>query len=134
MPHPEAPIRRTLMTVILITCGAVILVMSAGSFVYELLTYRQSTVQNLATVGQMIATNSTAALAFNNADDAREVLSALKAERHIVAAGVYDSRGNLFATYPADLAIGVVPAAPPADGSHQQHGHLIRLEPVVQGG
>ncbi len=134
MPTPEAPIRRTLMTVILITCGAVILVMSAGSFVYELLTYRQSTVQNLETVGQMIAANSTAALAFNNADDAREVLSALKAERHIVAAGLYDSRGALFATYPADLAIGVVPVAPLADGSHQQRGHLIRLEPVVQVG
>ena len=134
MARAEAPIRRTLMSVILITCGAVILVMSAGSFVYELLTYRQSTVQNLATVGQMIAANSTAALAFNNADDAREVLSALKAERHIVAAGLYDSRGTLFATYPADLAIGVVPVAPLADGSLQQRGHFIRLEPVVQGG
>src|SRR5882762_7502447 len=111
MPRRETPIRRTLMTVILTTCGAVVLVMSAGSFIYELLTYRQSTVQNLATVGQMIAANSTAALAFNNADDAREVLSALKAERHIVAAGLYDAHGALFATYPASLPAAALPAS-----------------------
>ncbi len=133
MARRETPIRRTLMTVILITCGAVVLVMSAGSFIYELLAYRQSAIQNLTTTGQMIAANSTAALAFNNADDAREVLSALKAERHIVAAGLYDASGAVFATYPENLATAALPAPPFVAGSRQERGHLISVEPVVQG-
>ena len=134
MTTRETPIRRTLMTVILITCGAVVLVMSAGSFIYELLTYRQSTIRNLTTIGQMIAANSTAALAFNNADDAREVLSALKAERHVVAAGLYDTNGALFATYPSALRAAALPATPLALGTRVERGHFISFEPIVQGG
>jgi PAS domain S-box-containing protein len=134
MARGETPIRRTLMTMVLVTCGAVVLVMTAGSYFYELLTYRQSTTRNLSTIGQMIATNSTAALAFNNPDDAREVLAALKVERHIVAAGLYGSDGALFATYPAGLLPAALPAALGAPGYRQQNGHLIGFEPVVQGG
>jgi PAS domain S-box-containing protein len=122
------------MTMVLVTCGAVVLVMTAGSFFYELLTYRQSTIRNLSTIGQMIATNSTAALAFNNPDDAREVLAALKVERHIVAAGLYGSDGALFATYPAGLSPAALPTAPGAPGYRQENGQLIGFEPVVQGG
>ena len=36
----------------------------------------------------------------HNPNDAKEVLSALTAERHIVAAGLYDKSGTLFAKYP----------------------------------
>jgi PAS domain S-box-containing protein len=134
MPLGETPIRRTLMTVILVTCGAVVVVMSAGSFLYEFLTYQQSTVRNLSTVGQMIAANSTAALAFNNPDDAREILSALKVERHIVSAALYDSSGALFASYPAALPTVGLPAAPGESGYREDRGHLVGFEPVAQGG
>src|SRR6266478_5209339 len=134
MAHTEPPIRRTLMTMVLVACGAAVLVMSAGSFVYEVLTYRQTTVRNLSTIGQMIAANSTAALAFNNPDDAREILSALKVERHIVAAGLYDAEGALFATYPAGLPAAALPRAPGASGYREEQAQLIVVEAVVQGG
>ena len=42
-------------------------------------------------------------MAFGNERDASEILAALKAERHIVAAGLYDRDGKLFSRYPADL-------------------------------
>ena len=72
------------MAVILLTSG-VVLLLACGTFLtYELLTFRQTMVRNLSTLAQVIAANSTAALAFDNHDDAKEVLSALAAERHIV--------------------------------------------------
>src|SRR5438477_2218766 len=43
---------------------------------------------------EAIAANSTAALAFVNADDAREVLAAFKAQPHVVAARLYLSDGR----------------------------------------
>jgi len=52
------------MSMVLLTSGAVLLVSTAASFAYEFLTYRHSALQNLATLSQIIANNSTAALAF----------------------------------------------------------------------
>jgi signal transduction histidine kinase/ActR/RegA family two-component response regulator/uncharacterized membrane protein affecting hemolysin expression len=133
MPHRSRPIRRTLITALLLTSGAAMLTTALAFFAYDFLTYRQSTLRNLATLGAAIAANSTAALAFDNADDAREVLSAFRAESHVVAAGLYTRSGKLFASYPA--ADAALPAALALqDGYRFEQGHLIGVQPVVQGG
>src|SRR5882672_8607078 len=95
----RTPIRRRLMSMVLLTSGAVLLLSTAGSLTYEYLTYRHSAIQNLATLSQITANNSTAALAFENSEDARSILSALKAEPHIVVGALYDRNGALFASY-----------------------------------
>src|SRR5437867_10175716 len=130
----DRPIRRKLTTIILLTSGAVLLLTCAAFFAYELLTFPQTAVRNLSTLGDLIATNSTAALAFENQDDAQEILAALKAERHIVAAGLYDKEGRLFSKYPRDLPAGALPAAPGDDGYRFARSHLAGFQPVVQGG
>ena len=128
----DTPIRRKLMTMMLVTSGLVLLLTSAAFVTYEVVTFRQTALRQLATLGQVIAANSTAALAFANPDDAREILSALKAEHHIVGATLYDGQGQPFARYP-DTATG--PSRPPeADGYRAERGHLSGYEPVVQGG
>ena len=86
MSAQARPIRDTLMTVILLTCGAVLLITSAAFVAYEYVTFRQLTVRNVKILGEAIAANSTAALAFDNPDDAREVLAAFRAQPHVVAA------------------------------------------------
>jgi len=121
------------MTIILLTSGAVVLLTCTAFFAYEFLTFRHSTVRNLSTLGSIIANNSTAALAFANQDDAKEVLAALKAERHIVGAVLYDKDGKPFSRYPADLPTNAFPGAPQMDGYHFEHSHLVSFQPVVQG-
>src|SRR6266849_1868409 len=106
----DTPIQRKLMTIILLTSGAVLLLTCSAFFVYELLTFRQTTVRQLTTLAEIIAANSTAALAFQNQSDAQEILAAVKAERHIVAACLYDHEGKLFAKYPPDLPASAFPA------------------------
>jgi len=128
------PIRRTLMTVILLTCGAVMLLTLAASFAYEYLTFRQLTLRNLEILGKAIAANSTAALAFDNAGDAREVLSALKAQPHVVAARLYLNDGRLMASYPDAAAHASAPSAPGEDGYRFENGLLRGVQAVVQDG
>ena len=120
------------MTALLLTSGVVMLITSLAFCAYDFLTYRQQTLHGLATLGDAIAANSTAALAFQNPDDAREVLSALRAESHIVDATLYTSDGTPFASYPA-IRQGVQVAAPPPDGYRFEGGYLIGVQPVVQG-
>src|SRR3989454_7970124 len=133
-PLNNTPIRRKLMTIILLTSGAVLLLTCAAFFAYEFLTFRQSTVRQLSTLGEIIAANSTAALAFDNQDDANEILTALKAEKHIVAAGLYDKNRKLFSKYPETMSAGAFPTAPEKDGYRFERSHLATFQPVVQGG
>lgn len=134
MAFQDIPIRRKLITIILLISVAVIALTGAAFFTYEFLTFRQATIQQLSTVGGVIAANSTAALAFENQDDAQEILSALQTEQHIAAAALYDARGKLFAKYPADLADGSFPTAPGEPGYHYQHLSLVGFQRVVQDG
>jgi uncharacterized membrane protein affecting hemolysin expression len=133
MSAQARPIRRTLMTVILLTCGAVMLITSAAFFAYEYVTFRQLTVRNLEILGKAIAANSTAALAFDNPDDAREVLSAFKAQPHVITARLYLSDGRLLASYPSGAAHDARAKLPPREGYRFEAGLLQGVEPVVQG-
>ncbi|MGH7484281.1 MAG: CHASE sensor domain-containing protein, partial [bacterium] len=81
-----------------------VLVLTCVAFVsYEYLIFRKNIVVGLRTRGEIIAANSSAALAFQNEPDAREVLSALRIDPHMVAACLYDRTGAVFAKYPPDL-------------------------------
>src|SRR3989441_7370452 len=88
----------------------------------------------LSVRGRILATNTTASLAFANDADARELLAALRADPHIVAAALYDKNGHLFATYPANLPGGALPLAPGRDGYRFEHWKLIAFQPVAEAG
>jgi signal transduction histidine kinase len=88
--------------------------------------------EEISVRGRIIAANSTAALAFANVADAHEILSALGADPHIVAAALYDGAGKLFAAYPADLPERSLPAAPETSGYRFQDGLLIGFQPVAE--
>jgi signal transduction histidine kinase len=120
------------MKVILITCSVVLFLTYASYFIYEYFTYRQVTRTQLSTLGKIVAANSTAALAFDSRTDAREILDALKAEKNILAAVLYDEKGNLFAKYPADITIDKIPEKPGKDGYMFTDYHLEGYEAVTQ--
>src|SRR6266403_3346703 len=130
---PSTPIRRILMRMIFISSGAVLAVTTTAFCVYEFVTFRQSSVQQLQLLSQAIASNSTAALAFDNAEDASAVLTAFKADPHIVAAALYDAKGRAFATFPQGLAAARFPAQPGAPGYTFGRTQLIGFQPVAEG-
>ncbi len=121
------------MIIILATSVVSLVFMRVVFFTYEFLTFRRTTTQQLSTVGQVIAANSTGALAFDNQSDGTEILDALKTNQHVVAAALYDKAGQLFAKYPADIPDTSLPAAPGTTGYHYQQLSLVGFQPVVQG-
>ena len=132
MHFRDIPIKRKLTALFLLTSGAVLFLTCAAYFAYEFVTFRQTTRGQLLTLGQIVAANSTAALAFGNERDAGEILAALKAERHIVSAGLYDRKGKLFSRYPATLSADALPAAPDTDGYRFEESYLVGVEPVAE--
>lgn len=129
----DTPIKRKLMVILMLTSGVVLLLTCVAFFTYELTTFKDKAFQGLATLGDVIATNSTASLAFDNQSDATEVLSALKARPQIIAAALYDADGKLFARFPAKLPADSFPRAPEHDGFRSDGSYLTGFMPVVQG-
>ena len=134
MSFKNLPIRRKLMTILMLISGTTLLLTCLAFIGYEYVTFRSATVSNLATLGRIIANNSTAALAFDNPDDAQQVLAALRTESHVVAAGLYDSHGTLFARYAVRNDEATLPSAPGQDGYRFDESGLVGLEPVREGG
>src|SRR3989442_15353170 len=128
------PIKQKLTTMLVLISGLVLLLTSAAFAGYQYWSLRQATRDALAVRGRIIAANSTASLAFANVADARELLSALRADPHIVAAVLYDKSGQVFAEYPAYVAGNAVPAAPGPDGYRFERGLLIGFQPVEEAG
>ena len=101
MRFQDKPIGLKLTAIILGTSAVVLLLTCTAFLAYDVFAFRKDSVRQLSTLGEIVATNSTGVLAFANQDDATEILAALRAERHIVAACLYDRQGRIFARYPA---------------------------------
>jgi signal transduction histidine kinase len=132
MLFKDIPIRRKLMRGIILICGMVLLVTCISFFGYELYVFQKSTREKLSTIGKIIAANSTAALAFDSREDAKEILAALRTEPHIVMAALYDQQGKLFSRYPANLDTLEFPEKPGAMRFVLNHSFLEGFQPVIQ--
>ena len=128
------PIKQKLTAMLVSISGLVLLLTSAAFAGYQYWSLRLATRDALAVRGRIIAANSTASLAFANDADAREILSALRTDQHIVAAVLYDKGGHVFAAYPVGAAPDVVPTAPGPDGYRFERGLLIGFQPVEESG
>ncbi|HXM79527.1 MAG TPA: ATP-binding protein [Thermoanaerobaculia bacterium] len=126
-------VQRKLIIAILGTSITVLAIFCSVFITYEYVSFRKDIVRGLATRGGIIAANSTAALAFQNEADAREVLSAFRMDPHIVAACLYDRDGRVFAKYPADAPTESFPPPPRLDGGRFEGEHVVVSLPVAQG-
>ena len=109
----DLSIQRKLLAMTLLVSGAVLMVALSVMFVWQLLSFRASFKRDTATLAQIIANNSTAALAFDDKKAAGEILASLKAKPTVHGACLADNQGVIVAamgqwdaerlkTFPAD--------------------------------
>ncbi|MBA4167499.1 MAG: PAS domain-containing protein [Chitinophagaceae bacterium] len=125
-------IQQKIMRIVLITSGVVVLLTCVAFVGYQFYEFRQNARSQLSTLGDIIAANSTAALAFEDHDAAVEILEALKAEKHIVAACLYDTSGKIFAQYPDTISVRSLPQHPGPHAYQYRGTFLEGFQAVVQ--
>jgi signal transduction histidine kinase/DNA-binding response OmpR family regulator len=92
---------------------------SVGFGIYERASFRAGVAGELSTLASTLGDNTAASLAFDDQKTAREMLGALRAERHILEACLYDNRGKIFAEYRrADLDRSFKMPALQVEGAH----------------
>ena len=105
------------LTLILVAASASALALTgAGLLTYDTWTARQSLTRELEGAAAMLASNSDAALTFDDVDVASENLASLAARPDVLGAAFYGRSGDLMARYaPADGV--VLPTRAPAPGT-----------------
>src|SRR6202451_3599555 len=131
----DLSIRHKLTALFLAISGFTALAVSSPMAIYDLVTFRRAVAQNLAVLGDVLAGNSTAALTFHDAESARDVLRALRAEPDVTAAVIYTSDGKPFAKYARDANDSdFIPPVPQAETTQFKSGHLVQFRKIVLAG
>src|SRR2546430_1540716 len=92
-------IRRKQTLIIMLTSSVVLLLACAAISFYEVIAFRHTMKQNLATLADIVDHSTTAALDFSDPKSAEETLSALQADPAIIGAWLYSKNGAKFASY-----------------------------------
>lgn len=82
---------------ILVATGISLLLASSAYVVINVLSYRHAMVEHFQAVADLIGTNSSASLTFDDRKTATELLKATDAEKDVAEARIYTATGELFA-------------------------------------
>ena len=95
----NAPIRIKLISIMILTAMLALFLATAAIIANEYFTKKQETENRLVLVADIISWNSSAALAFNDKQTAREMLNGLKHQSSLLSAQLFNEAGELFAYY-----------------------------------
>jgi PAS domain S-box-containing protein len=95
----DVPIKRKLAAISQLTSGCALLLACAAFITYEQIGFRRDMTHGLEITARIIGFNGASALSFNDAESAAETLRSLAAQPRVVRACIYDSGGEVFATY-----------------------------------
>ena len=128
------PIRQKLILLTMVTSVTALVVVSTAFLIWDYRRARADLARDLTTHSAVIAENSTAALSFADPATAGDVLHALAAKPEVLAAAVYDRRGEWFAGYVRPGTDVDVPEQAGADGVRFDHERVTVFGPVTLDG
>ena len=114
------------LTLLVILAGSMALLLSCIAFVTnDVYTIRSSMVRQMTALASVLGSNSTAALSFQDAQAASEVLGSLRQQPAVEFACIYDAAGKDFASYHPTATAFQAPAMPTELGyAFTDSGHL----------
>jgi signal transduction histidine kinase/CheY-like chemotaxis protein len=126
----DLAIRRKLALLVGVMSGVSLVLASTALVVFKSIDVRREAVNQISTLAQMIGSNTTAALSFQDRHAAEETLGALRADQQIPLAEVFTPDGSLFARY---VRSGVTPHR--SHGVHSpshyfENGELVLSHPI----
>jgi two-component system, sensor histidine kinase len=120
-------VRTKLMTMLMVTSGAAVLLASGASYVYDSRRMLRVMSEDLGSLADIAGANSVAAMAFGDVAASNEILAALSLKPGLVAAALYDKNGELFTSFRRDKASREpIPRHVPAEALAQDRTVVVR--------
>jgi PAS domain S-box-containing protein len=98
----SSTIRRKLMAIIMIPSVTILFVAIAAFVLWGQINSHEKIIQDALSHVAMLADNCKASLAFNNKEDAQQILSTLRFRKSVEFACVYDKEGKIFTQYKSE--------------------------------
>lgn len=92
-------IRHKLVSIIMLTCIVALVVAGSTLMRYQHISTRKELVKTLQTQAAMIATTCQAAVTFDDAEDAKDILNAFQEQSSVVFACLSEAEGQILASY-----------------------------------
>ena len=128
-------IERKLRYIIMVTVSAALVLAGAMFMAWDQLVFRQEMRADLLTLSEIVGGRSTAALSFDDAKEATEILTGLKAKPHMVAGCIFTARGKLFASYTrTGVSRGCLPTSPGDEGGAFSHDRFTFFHAILLDG
>ena len=126
----DFPIQRKMLMLTLAICGAVLLIAAAAMFLFQIVNFRYHFQRDTATLGGIIANNSTATLAFGDRRAAGEILGSLKAKPSILYACLVTSSKTVIAEFGEPRKSLALDQFPAPEAFRFVDGNLLFTQPV----
>ena len=94
--------------------------------------FRRALVRDTTVLADVVATNVSGTLAFDDEAAARTALHALRSEEHVVAAALYQENGAVFVDFRRNGTNDPLPRGPEVDRAEFRDGRLTIVRPVLQ--
>ena len=138
MQLPKTFSIKTKLNLLTFVVGGVALLLSAAAFVVNDVQMILSSKAATSALAKVLGSNSTAALTFDDASAAREILASLAMQPTVKSACLFDAKGRVFAAYPAaipqaDLPTDSSPGRPPLPGKPSRSGETIEHDNACVG-
>ncbi len=127
-------LKHKLIGIIMIASGGALLLAAVVFMAWQWSALRRAMVLDLRTHAEILADNSKAALAFEDAADANEVVSAIRSIPSIEGAFIYNRQGWLFAAYRRDDRAGIPRHEDLPRTYRFRGGQLISTQPITLDG
>lgn len=120
-----------LLVIIVLTCGLALLLSGVAIVIADSVLYRRSIRRDLNSLAEIVAGNSTAALAFKNPQDAQETLATLRARPHLVQSCIYTVDSAVFARYVRQGGPSECPHTVETDSERMTGANLFLFYPII---
>jgi two-component sensor histidine kinase len=106
------------------------LLVAVRFIVYDTVSFKKTMLRELIINAEIIGNNSTAAIIFDEQKSAEEILSALRAEKHVVSACIYTKNDQIFAKYIRNDARPEFPKTVQPESQQVRNNFLILTRPI----
>jgi len=131
-PPVQRTVSRKLVSVALLTTLVVLVLSIAALCAHTLRTDYRRLTADMRVQSELMGHMTAPALAFHDRALARNNLNLLRLRPEVLAATLYDSHGNVFATYTAPEQPAKAPVEVEQDGVHVEGGELVVFSRIVQ--
>ena len=131
---PNMTIKRKLILIIMLTSTIALLLAGTLNLFHQHTQIRKELIRSISCYAQIIGENCRAAISFEDANDASEMLKSLEAESSIAFACIYTKEGEVLARYRRPDITEDIPAPPCAKESYQFDKHYFKLFKEINSG